>query len=185
MTTSSPIVLESTSGCPRLPVLVFAAEELGLDFTVEVKPDGHFQASFGVAGPAVVWDGERTVGLDPALLQLAERSARPESERNALRRWCEFHAREVRPAVLALLRQAPGAREAMEQCLDALDGQLEETGSYLEGDFGLADCLNVSLRMLGRLGVDLGRRAALKAYVQRLGTRQACARAMSRLGVTP
>lgn len=178
---STSIRIECTSACGAVPALFFAAAELGLDVALHVRSDGVFVAQTGGPGPAMVFAGERIVGvracLDRLIGELAPAlspAAGPALERTfgelgpRLRDWL----RDGGPA-----SPDPASRAAVERALDLFEAELAGR-EWLLGGPTIVDAAAMVLPRLPALGIDLeGRWPGLAGLAARVVTRPAYARA--------
>jgi glutathione S-transferase len=174
------IVLETTARCVRVPIVLFALEEAGLEYRIETRPSGWFLERHLTAGPRVI-DGEiEVLELDAILRHLARTSRNQDlfssdpRELAEIDRWMELQA-ALRAAIAAKDRA-----EVIRRRIDALDRALDGK-PYLLGRFTIADCPAAMLVRASEAGIDLGQRN-LPAYVERLTARPAFSSALKRVG---
>lgn len=164
--------IETTALCPRVPVLLFAAEELGLAVELTVRPTGYLLQQYDSVGPILHDEGKTLVGLDDALLEMGRDLNDREYEE--LVAAIGFHVKAVRPALLALVRREPQALARMERCLDEVDARVHDEPSP-------ADWLEIPLMKLPSLGVSLSAWPRLEMHTDQIAHRATWKRTVSRL----
>jgi uncharacterized protein (DUF924 family)/glutathione S-transferase len=192
------MLIETTHGCGQVPPLLLLLEELGAPYELELRPDGHFLATYGRPGPRLVDDDltlfEGTTMLRHCARTRAEGRMVPRSLRELARvdAWLD-RSNVLGLTVVALRREErergnerraqriAEERAKVSAILGVVERALEDSdGDWLLGDFGLADCALASLpRFAGML--DLGSWPRVRAYCERLGRRPALARVQARL----
>lgn len=181
------IRVETTSGCVRTPILLFALEETGTPYQVETMPDGHFDATYGEPGPRIV-DGDTSgIGI-PYLFATVARMAWPAGRHSDARfgAWARELA-TLRPVIARLgsamrAGEAPPA-EALETVL-AFVGSLRDalaTAPYVDGEApGSSDAILMVAAPLARMGVKLP--TEVQGWLGRMMARPALERARARAG---
>ncbi len=176
------IVLRSTRNCTNAPRVMFALEELGLEYSIDAVPDGTFTNTWGSPGPTLseqLPEGALLV-IEPAAIvrHLARRSGQLWPTSLAAQadgdRWIDFLQRRL---VRALDKGDP---EKLALLLGFLENQV---GTWLLGDeLTIVDCLYAYLdQTYARERIPFERFPAIAAYVERIATRPAWIRANARI----
>ena len=173
--------LRSTANCSNTPRVLYALEELGESYDVEVVPDGVFTAAHGIPGPELV-DGDRSVFEITAQLRHVARRFGAGSlwptdvyAQAEVDRWIDFQAVRVSKA------QATRDVAGLLTLLGALDRHVAVRPWVLGDDFTIADIGFVPLlQKRAALAPQLDRHAAIGGYLDRLAARPAWARAQAR-----
>lgn len=173
------LTVRSTRACPNTPLVLFALEELVVDYQTAVVDDGWFHTRFAVPGPsledgalfvielgAVMRHCARAYGdgalLGEGLAGLAE-----------MDRWLDFLTRRIARAI----DDPPSLAHA----LDILDAHLEGR-DWILGAFSVVDCLYLALaRPPWRARLSFDGAPRISAYLDRLVARPAVARALARV----
>ncbi len=191
------MIIETTVGCGQSPKILFLLEELGFDYEVALRSDGHFLQAFGRPGPRLV-EGERGLFEVNPMMRHVLRSHGNASllpadagQQLAVDSWLELSgklgwtvmqlmreertsAEERRPARIA------EERAKLEAILDLVERGLDDSdGDWLVGDFSLADCAFANLPLISRF-VDVAKWPRLQAYAARIAQRPAHERARAR-----
>lgn len=100
------IVVRTTKNCPNTPRILFAMEELALDYRCELVEDGTFATMYGSPGPEIVDGDVRTIEPGAILRHLVRREHGklwPVSlaDQATADRWIDFQTRRVSSAFKA------------------------------------------------------------------------------------
>jgi glutathione S-transferase len=174
------LTLRSTKNCTNTPRVMFALEELGLQYEPVIVEDGVFSATWGSPGPSLQ-DGEvNTIEPGAILRHLVRRSGgklwpttlagQAEADR-----WIEFQSRRLSRAV----ENKDAA--AIVRLLGFIDARVSDSQWLVGDDFTMADVMYALLASpQARKMLPLAQFPALSAYLERLCTRPAFARALAR-----
>jgi glutathione S-transferase len=173
------MLLRSTRNCPNTPRILFALEELGLAYEIEMVEDGVFRDTWGSPGPTIHDGDVTTIEFGAILRHLVRREGgRLWPTSLALQadadRWLEFQGRRLGRAV-----EAKDLRE-IGRLLAFVEAQAAKATWFLGDDFTLLDTA-WSLMALpqARAMLPLARFPALGAYLERVAARPAFARGMA------
>lgn len=173
--------LETTPDCLATPRIALALEELGAPYDVVVYPNGHFEATYGVIGPAWVEGEFRLFEGNPILRHVGRAygafSLMPSDLEGQARvdGWLDFIVVRI---AMSMVRGLP--EKAMEY-LKVVDRHLADREWLCEA-FSVADCGYVTLVQMGER-IPMQGLPNLQAYLARLSARPAVARANERLAV--
>src|SRR4051812_46955846 len=98
------IIVRSTRNCPNTPRILFALEELGLEYEMEHVEDGVFSRDWGSPGPSIT-DAETTTIEPGAILRHLSRRTNGKlwpvslAQQADADRWLEFQGRRISRAV--------------------------------------------------------------------------------------
>ncbi len=170
--------LRSTTGCVNTPRILFALEEMGVPYRIDLVPDGTFTAAHGIPGPELVEDDFIVIEVGAILRHVARRHGTgtlwpPDLRGQAeVDRWLDFQA--VRVARAAAARDV----DALATLLGALERQVATQPWLLARGLTVADCGFVPT-LLKRDRLPLARFPAVAAYLDRLAARPAWTRAQA------
>lgn len=176
---SPPLRLRSTANCTNTPRVLYALEESGAAYQLEVVPDGTFLRAFGIPGPELVDDHHSVVEVTAVLRHVGRRfgagalwPADP-FEQAEVDRWIDFQSIRV--------SRAMAARDTatLTTLLGAFDRHLTDRAWVLGERLTVADC-NAVLMLPKRAALTLETYPAIRAYLDRLAARPAWARAQAR-----
>lgn len=192
------LVVHATRDCGQTPRIVFAFEELGVDWRIEWHDAGYFLRSLGSPGP-MLEDGDLRLFYSGVIIRHAARAhgsgrllGSTPSELATVEQWMEFYLIGFRSAIMALAEQrgrpADGKDHAvieretaiLRKSLGRLETQIAPAG-YLAGDFSAADVVYTALTMLTRMQFDLKDFPRVVDYLARLTARPTWGRSQERL----
>ena len=172
------VYLRSTGGCVNTPRILFALEEMGVPYRIELVPDGTFALRYGIPGPELV-DGERVVVEVGAILRHVVRTygagtlwPTDRFDQAECDRWLDFQA--IRIARAAAARDL----ETLGLLLGAFERHISLRTWMLGDAFTVADCGFIPA-MLKRDKFPLETYPAIAAYFDRLASRPAWQRAVT------
>lgn len=172
--------LRSTRGCPVSIRGLLALEEAAVVYDTALVEDGVFRRRYGLAGPVLEEDeGYEAVGIAGVLRHVARvhggGASWPTDPRGQAEadRWIETHQHLAR-----LMSGAAADPSAARPVLVIVDAALGDR-DWMLGAFSIADCSAAALAA-GRARLPLDGLGRLAAYLERLTTRPAWARAEAR-----
>jgi glutathione S-transferase len=168
--------LRSTTGCVNTPRILFALEEMGVPYRIEIVPDGSFSTRYGIPGPELVEEDGILVEVSAIVRHVARRyglgTLWPDDLHGMAEvdRWLDFQA--IR------LARAAAAREVatLHTLLAALDHHVVDQPWLLARGFTVAD-VGFLPALSRRERLPLERYPAVDAYLDRLAARPALSRA--------
>lgn len=174
------IVVRTTKNCPNTPRILFALEELGLEYTCELVDDGTFSATYGSPGPELVDGVIRVIEGFAILRHLVRRehgALWPTSlaDQAAGDRWIDFQGRRVFAAL-----QEGNPQEIM-RLLGFVEAQVVKGTWFLGEAFSMVDIVWSLLALpQSKAKLPVAKFPALSAYLDRVAARPAYARGFER-----
>jgi GST-like protein len=173
------ILVRTTKNCPNTPRILFAFEELGLEYDCQLVEDGTFSSTYGSPGPEIV-DGEVHAIEPSAILRHLVRREHGKlwptslADQAQADRWIDFQTRRLSSAFKA----KDGAE--IVRLLGFVEAHLA-THAWFVGDFTIVDVVWSLLALpASRAAIPLDRFPALTAYLDRIAARPAYARGFER-----
>jgi glutathione S-transferase len=182
-------IVETTAGCRRTPILLFALEEAGASYRLHLHAPGRVLERHDTVGPVLYDDTLVIPELAAALRHVARHADAlwPRSREGRARAdtFLEMATVWLFPAVGRYVRAHrrgetdDEAVAVLERCLRRLERAVRSS-PYLIGDLTVADCPFVWLAERGPFTPLLDTLPALREYAGRLSARPAWERARSR-----
>ena len=146
------LTLQSTLGCPSMRRIVFAMEEMGLEYALDPKSDGYFLAEHRRPGPSLLDGGDPLFEVGAILRHLARRagshSATPANVLEAAQVDSWLDVSTIRIAMPWSVKH-----ESLSIGLEAVERRMA-TREWLLDRFTLADCamsILITMRAAGAL----------------------------------
>jgi glutathione S-transferase len=182
------LVIETTRGCMRTPLILFALEEVAAPHEIAIRDAGHFERTHHTLGP-MLRDGDFVLlELDAMLRHLARSrgggTLMPDDPRETatVDRYMELQATARLAAVRVLTARSSPPEDAIatvRRCLAALEQALEGR-DHLIGRFSVADLHAPVIGHLAGSAFGLADFPAVAAWAARVAARPTWRRAEAR-----
>jgi len=174
------ITVRTTKNCPNTPRILFALEELGLDYECQLVEDGTFSATYGSPGPEVVDGDVRVIEPFAIVRHLVRRengrlwptslAAQADADR-----WLDFQGRRISAAM------HDKNFEEVIRLLGFVETQVDKGPWFMGEDFTMVDVVWSLLALpQSRAKLPIAKFAALSAYLDRVSARPAYVRGFER-----
>jgi glutathione S-transferase len=174
------IIVNTTKNCPNTPRILFAFEELALDYRCELVADGTFSSTYGSPGPEIVDGDVRTIEPGSILRHLVRREHGklwPTSlaDQATADRWIDFQTRRLSGA-----HKAKDAAE-VERLLGFAEAHLATRTWFFGELFTIVDVVwSLYALPASKAMIPLAKLPAFAAYIERVAARPAYARGFER-----